>query len=407
MVGADVPASVVAEAVAAEAMSWPYCDPPGPETPPQRRRTPSDREQELLAQFQARYGTIEGFSWLEPRQNESARSRELDLLLAGLAEASPREIDTRLRTVLRAMQRVDGQLSTVLRDIADAQRHHVLGFANLRIYAESRLGICGAKALALVRLERQCGYKSPRLLDAYRKGRVGWLAVTELLKVITREHEKEWIARAEVVTLRRLRADVSWALDRRDDPRGNRCQAPPPIDLDVVADAHARIDQADVQMRAETAADLGSFSRRVGARIRIVMPESVANLLEEAIEGCRRAIEPRWRAFERIVAHAYQTWIALPPHPSPVFGRDNYRCQAPGCSRRGWLHRHHVRYRSHGGSDDGWNLVAVCNEHHREYIHLGVIHVEGCAPDALLWELGCRSGQPPLMRLRGDVYLYK
>ena len=35
----------------------------------------------------------------------------------------------------------------------------------------------------------------------------------------------------------------------------------------------------------------------------------------------------------------------------------------------------------------------------------GRIRVEGSAPDNLVWELGCRPGRPPLMRLRGGVYL--
>ncbi|HYC55670.1 MAG TPA: HNH endonuclease, partial [Candidatus Binatia bacterium] len=81
--------------------------------------------------------------------------------------------------------------------------------------------------------------------------------------------------------------------------------------------------------------------------------------------------------------------------------------QVPGCSRRGMLHAHHVWYRSHGGPDFTWNLATVCNDHHREYIHRGYIRVEGCAPDGLVWELGCRPGHEPVMRLRGDVYLRK
>ncbi|HYB98105.1 MAG TPA: hypothetical protein VEC57_03115, partial [Candidatus Limnocylindrales bacterium] len=60
-----------------------------------------------------------------------------------------------------------------------------------------------------------------------------------------------------------------------------------------------------------------------------------------------------------------------------------------------------------GGPDALWNLTAVCEEHHRDFIHRGRIRLTGCAPDNLLWELGCRPGKPPLMRLRGDVYLQK
>ncbi|MFN2376152.1 MAG: hypothetical protein ABR538_06425 [Candidatus Binatia bacterium] len=404
MNGADVSASRVAEAVAAEALSWPHCDPPGPPPPPHRRPSGGGGEAAVRA-FEAANGTSEGFRWVKPASR--SQTSGLDHLLVGLTDADAHDIDSRLRALRMAMQGLDARLGAVLRRIADLRAHRALGFANLRLYAEARLGICGSKALALVRLERQCELRSPLIRNAYGEGRITWLAATALLAVGSREYEREWVERAETVTLRRLAADTSWALDRADDEGGEPCHPPPPLDLDVTADAQARIDPADVQMRAHPQADVGSFSRRVGAAIRATMPASVAALLEEAIEGCRRAVEPRWRGFERIVAHAYLAWTSLPPHENPVFARDAYRCQVPACSRRSVLHAHHVRFRSHGGPDDAWNLTAVCDDHHRHFIHFGRIHVKGRAPDGLVWELGCRPGRMPLLRLRGEVYLYK
>jgi hypothetical protein len=291
----------------------------------------------------------------------------------------------------------------VLRKAVEQNVPRRLGFAGLRSYSESRLGICGSKAMALVRLDRQCALQSPALRRAYHEGRVTWLAATTLLPVISRLHEDAWIRRAGEVTLRRLEADVSWALDRSDDIGGNARQAPPPLDLDVAADAFARCDPAQIQMRALPQSDLQSFGRRVDARISVVMPASIAALLDDAIEGCRHAIEPRWRGFERILAHAWLTWMALPQHENPVYARDSHRCQVPGCRCRGPLHAHHVWFRSKGGPDWSWNLTSVCEKHHRS-IHLGDIRVHGRAPDKLVWELGCRPGRAPLLRLRGDVY---
>jgi hypothetical protein len=257
--------------------------------------------------------------------------------------------------------------------------------------------------MALVRLDRQCALLSPALLRAYREGCVTWLAATALLPVISRKHEHAWVTRAGEVTLRRLEAEVSWALDRADENGSRVPQPPPPLDLDVVADALARCQSADIQMRAHPETDLDSFSRRVDARIGIVVPESIAMLLEDAIEGCRHAIEPRWRGFERILAHAWISWMSLPQHENPVYARDHHRCQVPGCRNRGRLHAHHIWFRSKGGPDYSWNLTCVCEEHHRA-IHRGEIRVRGRAPDTLIWELGCRPGHRPMMRLRGEVY---
>ncbi len=378
-------------------MSAPFCDPPGPPLPPGARRRDASTTQ--------RIGASEGFAWLA--QPKKARACGLEHLLDGLSDADAHDVDARLRSAVTAMQRIDAKLGPTLRAIADGRLHRALGFADLRRYAEARLGLCGSKALALVRLERQCARRSPPLLEAYRDGRIGWLAASTLVPVLggRPEEQEQWIARAGAVTLRRLVADVGWALDRADDDHDlGHPGPPPPLDCDPAADALHRVDLAEVQMRAHAAADLRSFSRRVRARIAVFLPASVASLVEDAIEGCRRAVEPRWRGFERILAHAYLTWTELPPHENPVFERDGYRCQVPACTRRGPLHAHHIVFRSHGGPDFASNLTAVCDEHHREFIHRGTIRVHGRAPDDLTWELGCRPGKPPLMRLRGDVY---
>ncbi len=68
--------------------------------------------------------------------------------------------------------------------------------------------------------------------------------------------------------------------------------------------------------------------------------------------------------------------------------RDGHCCQAPGCTGRGKLHVHHLVFRSHGGSDESWNLVLVCSACHR-LIHLGLLRVSGRAPYDLVWTRAC------------------
>jgi hypothetical protein len=62
-------------------------------------------------------------------------------------------------------------------------------------------------------------------------------------------------------------------------------------------------------------------------------------------------------------------------------------CQAPGCSRRG-TQSHHVIFRSHRGSEDEENQVALCAFHHLRCIHGGYLGVFGRAPDQLTWLVG-------------------
>lgn len=77
-----------------------------------------------------------------------------------------------------------------------------------------------------------------------------------------------------------------------------------------------------------------------------------------------------------------------------VMLRDRGRCQVPGCSHRA-THLHHVRFRSQGGSNDEWNLVAVCSAHHLQGIHHGLIRVTGTAPGGLVWEFPGRDMPDP------------
>jgi len=58
---------------------------------------------------------------------------------------------------------------------------------------------------------------------------------------------------------------------------------------------------------------------------------------------------------------------------------------------------HHIRYRSHGGGEEGDNLTAPCGPCHLLGIHGGVMSVKGTAPDGLRWVIGRR----PLMVVEG------
>jgi hypothetical protein len=56
-----------------------------------------------------------------------------------------------------------------------------------------------------------------------------------------------------------------------------------------------------------------------------------------------------------------------------------------------------VVFRSRRGSDEFSNLTALCAWHHQLGIHAGVVRCTGAAPGGLRFELGLRSGQPPLV----------
>lgn len=68
-----------------------------------------------------------------------------------------------------------------------------------------------------------------------------------------------------------------------------------------------------------------------------------------------------------------------------ILSRDGLRCAVPGCSNRGRLFAHHVRWKSHGGRTQLVNEVSVCLRCHG-LIHEGLLQVAGRAPHGLRWK---------------------
>jgi len=146
--------------------------------------------------------------------------------------------------------------------------------------------------------------------------------------------------------------------------------------------------------------------------LRIRLPEPVRADLEAAVERIRQQHAEAllfWEALVLLFAPVAQTWNQQDPESRPVrwkiLLRDEYRCSTPGCTRRRDLEVHHIEFRSEGGGDEDWNLSVVCHGHHAHVIHEGRGRMWGRAPQRLYWELGCRRGHRPLMRLRGEKIL--
>jgi hypothetical protein len=400
--------------------------------------TPAPPEDGWFEEALRGIGRTEGFAWLA--QLSTARPRDpvewLEAELRAMEALEPHTIDARLREVRRAAQALDSELAGLLRKAADRRLHRDYGLANLEEYVEARLGLGARTAWGLLAIERAVRRGCPLLGEAWRTGRVSSLAARILLPVIGGPHAGEWIARAGMVTLRRLEAEVTWALQRHDEERssdhdgagsgnndpdrglqmrsqaedqGNDDLAPPPLDQDLTGAVLAGVTRRELQMRAQAVGtDDNAEPFRPSVPIRFHAPESVILLAEETMQALRRGSESRSRAFERMVAMALLEWMAAPKHRDPVFERDGWRCAVPGCSSRRNLHDHHVVFRSHGGDNAQDNRVTVCAAHHLHGLHRGRIRAHGRAPHAIVWELGCRFGYDadrPMARLVGARYV--
>jgi hypothetical protein len=378
--GAQVQMWQVAEAVAAEGLSARGLDPEDLESEPSPAVESGD------APVGREPAPIDARAEVEPIPEA------IEQLAVGCASLDAFALDHRLRQAVRALQRIDWQTGALLHLLSERRLHRLLGFASLADYVRGRLTISPRKARALITLERRSA-EVPTLAERYHRGELSWLRVLALLPVARGAVAAAWVERAGAVTLKRLVDEVDWALSLRDTGLPGIQVAPPPLGAPLVT------PQWQIGARQLDGSEV------LDAFIAFPAPASLATLLREATDAFAERGAPPWQGLERLLAHARETWSALPGHRDPVFARDGWRCAVPACSARQNLHDHHILFRSRGGDNRRDNRVTVCAAHHLHGIHRGRIRARGEAPEAIVWELGVRPGRPPLLRLEGERYL--
>jgi hypothetical protein len=312
---------------------------------------------------------------------------EVAALERDLESADAFELDRRLRLAVQMEARGLARVASLLSDVVTWGLHGDLGFRSVDSYAEERLGMAPSRARALLRIERAGRVCAP-LRAAFAEGRLSWvqahILVPLLLEPAAARHREGWVAHAQRVTVRRLGDDVERAL-------ALSTFAPPPltpsaeeIDLDS--------DPAGLQTGAIT------HFQKENERLFFRTHPEVAQLFRAVLATVQRRIERiRGRpsrssdALEAMLDHALAT--RRPKKRTRrdylVFERDGWRCTAPGCTSYRNLHRHHIVFRSHQGSNHRSNLTTMCAWHHQRGVHGHVLRCTGVAPDGLRFELGC------------------
>jgi len=351
--------------------------------------------------------------------SEPAAPCELPLflrsLVVGLEEANPFELDARLRRAVRLEQRQDAAVGPLLRQLGSSEYEWRGRYRTLGEYIREQLGMSPRKARALVRLER-VGDVCPELRRAYRDGTLSWVQAQTLAPLLLREslHDAPWragwVAFARRISVRRLEELVEQACTLRE------------ADPETWARLHDQPEQLAQRLEGSASGErqvcVQPAPREATWHLEIRAPREVARLFRALLCTLRRALEretgrlpSEGEAFQAMLDHALREWGVDEPwlarwakRVSPVFERDGWRCTVPGCSAQRNLHAHHIVFRSRGGGDEPANLTTLCAFHHQRGTHGGLLTVRGRAPDALTYEVGLRSGLPPLARYRsGDL----
>ncbi len=328
MAGEELPTWECAEAIAAECASAVGGGAFGEEDP--AAASPSGRRARRGVEARdpepgLREAAFPQLRWKAPGARPDA---ELEPLLQGLEEASPRELDRRLRAAIGFLQALDFEMGRILRQVVDRRLVPELGFESFERYVQERLDLSPRTARRLVRLAR-AEHRAPPVASAFREGRITLLQAEALLRSARgpESGSETGVAHAERVTLRRL---------REEEP----------------------------------------------ARVDFVAPRSAARFF--------LAMAVRMGGLEAMLDHAIATWLEAGARFRDYADceRDGWRCKVPACSARRNLQSHHLRFRSAGGPDEPWNRTTLCAFHHQRGVHAGSVRIRGRAPDDLVFELG-------------------
>jgi hypothetical protein len=255
------------------------------------------------------------------------------------------EIDRELRELAAIRDRWDDLLGWAAYAVRRSGLWKTLGFASFEHYCTERLGLAPRTVEQRAELEKRI-WEVPALKAARDQG-LTYEKVRALSRLPDREIEA-WISNARAMTV----IDLRRAIEDRDE----------------------------AQTRAA-----GTLRTRVPMRIAVVL--AAAFRAGRAAEG--RLLDDG-KCLVLLAKHFLEVWKPLVKKAKTlsrkIRERDLGRCQVPGCSR--WaVHAHHIVSKSQGGTDDPWNLVALCACHHLRGIHGGWMRVRGRAPDGLMWEV--------------------
>ncbi|HUS33227.1 MAG TPA: hypothetical protein VMZ53_32215 [Kofleriaceae bacterium] len=349
------------------------------------------------------------------------------------AVAQHTQVDRALRRSAVAHAALDADEAHWLR-IAEEQRIWAkLGYVHGFEYLEDVFGYAPRTASERLRVARELG-ELPQLEDALRCGEMSWSVVRELTRVATPATVDCWIEDARG---RRLR-DVEQMVAGRK--KGDEPGAPPDpkrvkhrvvLELDGESLAIWRQMHQAVEIESDCKLDDRAFVLALGTRVltepheaggsaSAPKPPASSAIGRHTIhvitcrdcgrgwqDGAGVRIEVESSVIERAQCNAIivddekgkRPTRTLPARTErQVLERAQHRCEVSGCRSSKHLAIHHIKFWANGGTHDLWNLIALCDGHHR-VLHDGLLTITGKAPDELVFE---RNGVP-LVRREGHA----
>ena len=375
-------------------------------------------------------------------------------------DEDPWEVLATTRAVQRRLGGLLHRKGTLLRKLRDSGTR-----SPFKAYVAWTLREDPSHVFHLIRRDERLD-RSPRLRQAYASGLLSGEIVDRLLDYTIPGTEEAWVEHALRYTVRWLRWEIGVLEElRRNDPdlwegtkgmpQGEEGMRKLGLQPGFSARELERLLKGGVQKTGPQggfceeggkvcAPGAGGGARAGGARgagggagaggprgtggepgrvpVRFRLAPEVRRLLEVAI-GAVRATQKEVRdedgALLFLVTHTAEcqagglAGLEKIARRHPIHERDRWMCAAPGCSRTGRFHRHHVIPRSRDGPDEPWALVSVCSVHHA-LIHDRLVGCwldlervfargDGSSRERVMWGFGRLPGGRWRVTYRGDA----
>lgn len=263
------------------------------------------------------------------------------------------EARERARDYLRA----EARLLEIIMDVDRTRLFAKLGFNSCFQYCVRSLSLSEAVAMNFINVARKAN-EVPELLALIQTEGVSISKARKIVPVLTCENKDEWLTKVTELTQARLEREVAEVMPETAQVE----RAKPVKNQKVRLEIYVSAEDFEIIRHAQ---DLVSRSKGT--------PADLAATFVAIAESFLQKKDPVAKAERRLSRNRSVRRTALPAAVRhAVHRRDGGRCQATRangerCQSRRFVHLHHVREKSKGGSDSVDNLVTVCASCHRTW----------------------------------------
>jgi hypothetical protein len=317
----------------------------------------------------------------------------------------PQLLDRRLRAYAKERSRLDAAEAFDLARAHEMGIHRYLGCSSFFDYMERALGYAPHAVRERLRVARSLR-NLPAIATQMTTGTLSYSHVRELTRVATPDTERAWLAAVvdrNATEVQTMVAGHAYG-DLPDDPTVPDLR-PRTMQLELTPEVLALWREARAVLADERGGGELSDTDLMGTLCRRFLAPGTgadrpaSNIGYTQCRDCKRAtvngagreLDVSPAAIEHVACDARVLGNLDAPHPErvtttvtprmreQVFARDGHRCRVPGCRSAAHLEVHHIIEQSRGGPHALWNLILLCDGHHRA-LHDGLISITGRAP---------------------------